>query len=114
MRFEITTDDLDKTEKLLEDFIKMAETEYTKKMENARNKLKNLPSVLINKQMIISMTEMPLILSFVREKERITFFTGTKKPKFLGGKQVKKMEENLRLFLWSMGVTGVKVKFVGN
>jgi hypothetical protein len=113
-KFWLTTKDLDGAEKMIDQFVKecneASQEAYEQKITEARNKIKNLPLVTPSKVEL----ELPEFAYF-RDVEKI-IITTTPLPRafWIFRKRIaKKAQENMRMFLWTLGLRDFKIKYKG-
>jgi len=103
IRLRIFTNDLDRAENELNEFIDMAEEEYDKSIKRARKKLSFLP---------ITLSFPPLVMHQERYDKCIDLVVDSHTPKFMHRIFKKKMVKNIEKFLKAKGISKVKVEFV--
>jgi len=114
VKFEIICDDLKMGEKLMNDFSRIAEEEYSKNIKKTLKRVEILRKIGIVRPDFFIPEEVIFLVE--REEDRIIISNSLPTPILMkiGKRPIKKMEENIRKFLESNGVKVFEVRYVGD
>jgi hypothetical protein len=112
MKFEIVCSDLDRAENLLNEFSEACEKQYRQEILKYKDKLKNIDFNNILNKLI---SEECVFLVY-RENNKLYLRNSIKMPKLIIFlvKPIKKMENNIKLFLEANNIKVYSVKYVGD